>query len=70
MINTLKSKGGKLPKNINSVLIRNLIKVWRIVTGHADGREWSKGPKSALFEILQNREHLYYSYLVVRLWFS
>ena len=33
-------------------------------------RVLSRGSKFALFEILQNKEHFYYAYLVVRLWFT
>ena len=37
-------------------------------TGLSQGdRAFSRGPKSALFEILQNMEQSHYTYLVVRL---
>ena len=37
----------------HSALMRNQTKVWKTW----GGRAWSRGPKSALFEILQNKEH-------------
>ena len=43
---------------IHSALMRNLMKVWKTWTGPSQGgRAWSRGPKSALSEILQNKEH-------------
>ena len=43
---------------LHSALMRNLIKVWKTWTGLLwGGRAWSRGPKSALSEILQNKEH-------------
>ena len=42
----------------HSALRRNLMKVWKTWTGPSrGGRAWSRGPKSALSEILQNKEH-------------
>ena len=44
----------------HSALMRNLMKVWKTWTGPSrGGRAWSRGPKSALSEILQNKEHFY-----------
>ena len=43
---------------LHSALRRNLLKVWKTWTGPSRGaRAWSRGPKSALSEILQNKEH-------------
>ena len=45
---------------MHSAMMRNLMKVWKTWTGPLrGGRAWSKGPKSALSEILQNKEHFY-----------
>jgi hypothetical protein len=42
-----------------STAMRNQTKVWKMETGPSQGdRAWFGGPKSALFEILQNREPL------------
>ena len=42
----------------HSALMRNLIKVWKTWLGLLQGgRAWSRGPKSALSEILQNKEY-------------
>ena len=42
----------------HSALMRNLTKVWKTWTGPLrGGRAWSRGPKSALSEILQYEEH-------------
>ena len=42
----------------HSALRRNLMKVWKTWTGPLlGGRAWSRGPKSALSKILQNKEH-------------
>ena len=39
-------------------LMENLTKVWKMETGPLlGGRVWSTGPKSSLFEILQNKDH-------------
>ena len=36
----------------------NQTKVWKTKTGPLQGdKAWSRDPKSALFEILQNKEH-------------
>ena len=44
----------------HSALMRNLTQVWNTRTGPSQGgRAWSRDPKSALFEILQNKEHFY-----------
>ena len=44
----------------HSALRRNLMKVWKTWTGLSlGGRAWSRGPKSALSKILQNKEHFY-----------
>ena len=44
----------------HSALMKNLMKVWKTWTGPLrDGRAWSRGPKSALSEILHNKEYLY-----------
>ena len=46
-------------KHYHSALMRNLMKVWKTWTGPSrGGRAWSRGPKSALSKILQNKEHL------------
>ena len=38
--------------------MRNLMKVLKTWTGPSrKGRAWSRGPKSALSKILQNKEH-------------
>ena len=38
--------------------MRNLTKVWKTWAGPSQGgRAWSRGPKSTLFKILQNKEH-------------
>ena len=43
---------------VHSVLMRNLMKVWKTWTGLSqEGRAWSRDPKSAFSEILQNKEH-------------
>ena len=43
---------------MHSVLMRNLIKVWKTWTRPLwFGRAWSRDPKSALSKILQNKEH-------------
>ena len=58
--------GGEI--SIHSMAMRNLTKVWKTETVHSqDDRALSTGPKSALFELLQNRDYCYYTYLVVRL---
>ena len=45
-------------KSMHSALKRNLMKVWKTWTGPSLGdRAWSRGPKSALSKILQNKEH-------------
>ena len=50
-------KGGEAIAK-HSALRRYLMKVWKTWTGHSrEGRAWSRGPKSALSEILQNKEH-------------
>ena len=42
----------------HSALMRNLMKVWKTWTGPLwEGRAWSRSPKSALSDILQNKEH-------------
>ena len=47
-------------KTLHSALMRNLMKVWKTWTGPLWGsRACSRGPKSALSEILQNKEHFY-----------
>ena len=44
----------------HSALRRNLMKVGKTWTGPLlGGRAWSRGPKSALSKILQNKEHFY-----------
>ena len=44
--------------SFHSALMRNLMKVWKTWTGPSrGGRAWSRGPKSALSKILQNKEH-------------
>ena len=41
--------------------MRNLTNVWKTWTESLQGgRAWSKGPKSALLEILQNKEHYHH----------
>ena len=38
----------------------NQIKVWKTKTGPLQGdKAWSRGPKSALSEILHNKEYFY-----------
>ena len=47
-----------LQVSYHSALMRNLMKVWKTWTGPSrGGRAWSRGPKSALSKILQNKEH-------------
>ena len=47
-----------LTLTLHSALRRNLMKVWKTWTGPLlGGRAWSRGPKSALSKILQNKEH-------------
>ena len=47
-------------KLTHSVLTRNLTKVWKTRTRPLQGgRAWSRGPKSALSEILHNKEYFY-----------
>ena len=47
-------------KRKHSALRRNLMKVWKTWTGPSQGgRAWSRGPKSALSEILHNKEYFY-----------
>ena len=42
----------------HSMAVRNLTKVWKTETGPSRGdRGGSRGPKSTLFEILQNSDH-------------
>ena len=42
----------------HSTAVRNLKKVWKTEARPSQGdRAWSRGPKSELLEILQNREH-------------
>ena len=45
---------------VHSALRRNLMKVWKTWTGPSlGGRAWSRGLKSALSKILQNKEHFH-----------
>ena len=47
-------------KNVHSALRRNLMKVWKTWMGPSQGgRAWSRGPKSAMSEILHNKEYFY-----------
>ena len=40
--------------------MRNQTKLWKTKTGPFQGNKgWSRDPKSASFEILQNKEHFY-----------
>ena len=40
--------------------MRNLTKVWKTRPGPLQsGKAWSRDPKYAFFEILQNEEHFY-----------
>ena len=49
-----------LTLTIHSALRRNLMKVWKTWTGPSlGGRAWSRGLKSALSKILQNKEHFH-----------
>ena len=44
----------------HSAQIRNQRKVWKTKKGPLQGdKAWSGDPKSALFEILHNKEHFY-----------
>ena len=44
----------------HSVLMSNQTKVWKTKKGSLQGdKAWSRDPKSALFEILRNKEHFY-----------
>ena len=44
----------------HNALKRNLMKVWKTWTGPLlGGRAWSRGLKSALSKILQNKEHFH-----------
>ena len=46
---------------MHSTVVRNLIKVWKAETEPSQGdRALSRGLKSALFEILKNRECCHY----------
>ena len=50
----------EFPQALHSALIRNQTKVWKTKRGLLQGdKAWSRDPKSALFEILQNKEHFY-----------
>ena len=45
---------------MHSALMSNQTKVWTTKTRTLQGdKAWSRDPKSALFEILQNKEHFY-----------
>ena len=45
----------------HSALMRNQTKLWKTKTGPLqDDKAWSKYPKSALFEILKDKEHFFY----------
>ena len=44
----------------HNALMSNQTKVWKIKTGPLKcDKGWSRDPKSALFEILQNKEQFY-----------
>ena len=60
---------------VHSALMRNLTKVWKTFTLPLQRiRVWSRVPKSALSEILQNKEYNTFPYFeanfIVKLWLS